>query len=218
TLSGRGNLRAAPAPRWEKAPAAEVQVQDVGVSVDRTHEAAVMRRRWKYLLFPRQAGTMTIPSLATTTFSPSSVARQTLRCEASVLNVSAAPPIVERPAARVAKSMQPRDLRPWLIGGTLVAVAVLAILLVIRRRRTVAGRAAALVDQRSPGEVRAAVHEFLVARHIDPDQLMRDSTERGESYRAFRSIADAMDTDRIDEGSGRTLLTERVEDLIEVIG
>jgi hypothetical protein len=217
-LSGRGNLRAAAAPRWERAPDAEVQVEDGGVAVDRTHEVAVMRRSWKYLLFPRQPGAMKIPPLITNTFSPTPVARQTLRCEAAAIDVVTAPPVVERPAQRVTTSMSSHNARRWLIGIALVAVVAVAALVLMRRRRNVADRAAALIDERSPAEVRAAINEMLIDRHLDPDVLLREPSERGESYRAFRSIADAIETDRIDEGSGRALLAERVGDLLEVIG
>jgi len=51
-------------------------------------------------------------------------------------------------------------------------------------------------------EVRAAVHDLLMRLEVDPDQLLRESSERGDAYRVVRSIADAIETDRIDEGSG----------------
>jgi hypothetical protein len=99
----------------------------------------------------------------------------------------------------------------------LVAIVAVSALLRMRRRHTVADRAAALVDQRTPAEVRAAINEMLIDRNLNPDELLREPSERGDSYRAFRSIADAIETDRIDEGNGRALLAERVGDLLEVI-
>jgi len=218
TLSGRGNLRSAVAPRFEREPDAGVQVADAGVTVDRTRGVATMRRRWKYLLFPRKTGTMTIPSLVTQTFAPSTAERQSLRCSAASINVQAATPVREPRAARVTTSLDQRQWSAWLLAAAVLASVAAVSLLLLRRRRSVAARARALVGQRSPSEIRTAVHDLLAKRHVDPEELLREPTERGDVYRAFRSITDAVESDRIDEGSGRALLTERVGELLEVIG
>ena len=97
-------------------------------------------------------------------------------------------------------------------------VVLVASVALFRARRNTARRASALVGGRSPAEVRAAVHELLTKREVDPDQLLRESSERGDAYRAVRSLTDAIETDRIDETSGREMLQERVGELLEVIG
>ena len=218
TLAGRGNLRAAVAPAWQQAPDAEVQVEDGGVSVDRTRDVATMRRRWKYLLFPRRAGPMSIAPLATRTFVPETAERRTLQCAASTIAVQSAAPIVDTHASSKARSLARRNLAPWFGGGALLLIVLVSTIAMMRRRHGVSGRAGAIVAGRTPAEIRAAVNELLAKREVDPDQLLRESSERGDAYRAVRSIADAIESDRIDEGSGRALLRERVAELLEVIG
>ena len=218
TLSGRGNLRAAVAPVWQQPPDADVQVEDAGLNVDRTRDVATMRRRWKYLLFPRHAGTMTIAPLITRTFVPETAERRTLQCGAATINVQTAVPVVDSQASPAATPLSPRNPGRWLLAAAIVAIVIITTFALLGRRRSVAGRADAIVAGRSPAEVRAAVNELLTKREVDPDQLLRESSERGDAYRAVRSIADAIESDRIDENSGRALLQERVGELLEVIG
>lgn len=218
TLDGRGNLRAVAAPQWEQRPDADVQIEDGGVTVDRSHDAATMRRRWKYLLFPRRTGPLAIPPLVTTTFVPAIGERRTLRSNAMTINVQNAPPVVESPSPSAMAPVSPQRWLPWLASIAIAAIVIASFVAIARGRRSISGRAGALVADRSPAEVRAAVHDLLLQREVDPDQLLRESSERGDAYRAVRSIADAIESDRIDEGSGRTLLRERVGELLEVIG
>ena len=218
TLSGRGNLRAAVPPRWESKPDADVQVEDAGVTVDRTRDIATMRRRWKFLLSPRQTGRFTVPALVTTIFDPSTGERRVLRSNVTVIDVQTAQPVVESPAPASMTAVSISRYLPWLGAIAFGAIVLIASVAMFRRRRSVTGRAGALVDDRSPAEVRAAVHELLAKRDVDPDQLLRESSERGDAYRAVRSIADAIESDRIDDASGRVLLRERIGDLLEVIG
>jgi hypothetical protein len=216
-LSGRANLRGAAAPRWEKQPDADVQVEDAGLSVDRTHDAAVMRRRWRYLLSPRQAGPLTIPPLLANTFVPSTATRMTLRSNGVTINVQTAPAVVDAPRAPLRSVANSEGLR-WPLIIAIAAVLLFAVIALVGGRKSATGRARAIVAGRTPAEVRAAVHELLMKRDVDPDQLLRESSERGDAYRAVRSLTDAIETDRIDETSGRALLKERVGELLEVIG
>lgn len=217
TLSGRGNLRAAAPPRWERRPDADVQIEDAGLSVDRTHDVAVMRRRWKYLLSPRQAGALAIPPLVTNTFVPSTGMRTALRSNAVTIHVQTAAPVVDTNRAPFTPIARTPDL-PWLLIIAVAALAFVAAVAVFRGRKSASGRAGAIVADHTPAEVRAAVHELLTKREVDPDQLLRESSERGDAYRAVRSLTDAIETDRIDETSGREMLKERVGELLEVIG
>jgi len=216
TLAGRGNLRGVAAPRWERQPQADVQIVDAGVAVDRTHDAATMRRRWKFLLFPRNAGPLAIPSLVTSTFVPSTGERNILRSKPVTINVQTAVPVVDTHPVAMTPIARSRSV-PWLLGAALAAIVILVSIAIVRRRKRIAGRAGALVADRSPAEVRAAVHEILAKREVDPDQLLRESSERGDAYRAVRSLTDAIETDRIDETTGRAMLEERVGELLEVI-
>jgi hypothetical protein len=49
----------------------------------------------------------------------------------------------------------------------------------------------------SPAETRGAVDAVLAARGFDPRLLVREASDRGDAYRAFRSLIDAADRDRI---------------------
>ncbi|HEX7678470.1 MAG TPA: hypothetical protein VF713_10125, partial [Thermoanaerobaculia bacterium] len=59
----------------------------------------------------------------------------------------------------------------------------------------------------TPDTTRAAVDEWLSVRGADPAALLRETSERGDAYRALRSLLDAAERDRLvaepDEVRGR---------------
>jgi hypothetical protein len=215
SLSGRGNLRSAAAPRFQNALQADVQLVDRGTSIDRSVPIPAMTRRWQYLLFPARSGSLMIPTLTLQSFLPSMATTRVLRCEASTLNVSAA----ERVASRGATSSPLRSSsRVWRVAE--IAAAALALVLVflliarfVERRRRESRRIRQIVADRSPAQIREAVHERLGQRGIDVTKLMRESSDRGDAYRALRSLLDALEGDRMTADERE--LRRRVRELLD---
>ena len=214
-LAGRGNLRSAPAPRFETAPAADVQLVERGASLDRALLPS-MTRRWELVLFPARAGAMAIPPLIVPSFSPTAKANRVLRCEGSTLNVTA----VDRSQTVAQPSSSPSrvtsNVRNILLIAIALAVAVFlasAVGGVVVRRRLVSQRIRQLVRDRSPSQIRDAVHERLGEKGIDVASLMRENSDRGDAYRALRSLLDGLEHERLTVGA--TEVQRRVRDLLE---
>ena len=217
TLTGRGNLRSAPPPRFERPPAADVQVVERGASLDRTVLPA-MTRRWQFILFPARAGALAIPALTLPAFSPATGANRVLRCEGSTLTVATIDrsQSVAQPAA--APSRVTSNVRRVLLIAIAAALAVLiasAIARIIARRRSVSLRIRQLVRDRSPSQIRDAVHQRLGENGIDVASLMRESSDRGDAYRALRSLLDALEHDRMSAAGAE--LRRRVRELLESV-
>src|SRR5258706_1579410 len=87
-MTGAANLRAAPPPAFAAPLEGSMQINEGGVTVDRRAEA-VMTRRWRYLIFPADAGMFVIPPLATAVLTPLGLRRR-LRGEQRALLVEAA--------------------------------------------------------------------------------------------------------------------------------
>ena len=215
TLAGRGNLRSASAPRFESAPSADVQLVERGASLDRALLPS-MTRRWEFVLFPARGGAMAIPALILPAFSPTMKANRVLRCEGSTLNVTA----VDRSQGVAQPSSSPSratsNVRNILLIAIALALAVFvasAIARAVARRRLLSRRIALLVRDRSPSQIRDAVHERLGENGIDVALLMRENSDRGDAYRALRSLLDGLEHDRMTAGA--TELQRRVRDLLE---
>ena len=210
-LRGRANLRAAVPPHWERALDGSVQIGEKPMSVQRTREAAEMTRTWSYLIFPARAGRFEIPALVSTTFT-SAGAPQTLRCEATTLEVTAAaapaePPPATPAAARV-RTMRP--YLPWIGGALLLFLLVVSSIPRLRRAADLRRRVRALARGKTPPEVREAVEAMLVARGMMPSALLLEPSERGDAFRALRSLIDA--ADRLDVT--REEIEDRVRELL----
>ena len=203
TMSGRANLRSAPPPRFTGAIDGSVQIIDRGVTIDRGRDAVTMTRRWEYLLFPSKAGPLTVPALAS---------RADLRCEARTLTVTPAAPEPPPPALsevpRVRPMEQLRVAAPW-IGG----IALLAVVAVIARPPI----AKALRRRRETKRAAAGVDAWLATRGIDPAMLATETSDRGEAYRALRSIREAVERDRIPAAEARDEIEQRIADLVSTI-
>jgi hypothetical protein len=65
--------------------------------------------------------------------------------------------------------------------------------------------------------MREAVDAWVVSRKGDPHALLQEMSERGDAYRSFRSLADALEHDRA-HGVGRRELETRLRDLVQSIG
>jgi hypothetical protein len=215
TLTGRGNLRSASPPRFERPPAADVQLVERGASLDRAVLPS-MTRRWQFVLFPARAGALAIPAMTLTEFSPATGANRVLRCEGSTINVAAVDRIQtvaqpSSPSTRVTSSIR----KVLLIAIALAVIVFLAsaIATLVARWRSVSRRISQIVDDRSPSQIRDAVHERLVEKGIDVASLMRERSDRGDAYRALRSLLDALEHERMIVNA--TELQRRVRELLE---
>jgi hypothetical protein len=214
TLQGRANLRAAVPPHWERVLDGSVQIGEKPMTVERTHEQAQMTRRWTYLVFPAHAGRFEVPALAMTTFTSAGV-RQTLRCEATALDVTAAAPPSEPPPA-TPTAARVRTLRPYLpwIGGALLLFLLLMFSIPrMRRAAELRRRVRALARGKTAEEVREAVESMLLARGVLPSALLTETSERGDAFRALRSLIDA--ANRLDVTERE--LEDRVRDLVSAL-
>ena len=216
-VSGEGNLRSAQPPSFVSPPAGEVQRIERGVTVRRTADAAVMTRRWQFQIFPGQRGTLRIPELHLPVFSPAAGERQSLQCGATALAVTAA----ERPrlAPPAANAERGAASAPWLNAPYLIAgaIAVLFFLFVLpwwRRRSRLDRVVGDLIGGGDPATVRGNVHASLEERGIDPASLLREGTERGDAYRALRSLLDALERDRIDLPDANREMRRRIRELL----
>ena len=205
TMSGRANLRTVPAPRMAGAIDGSVQIVDRGVTVDRMNATVRMTRRWEYLIFPSHAGSFAIPPIV------SRGVPHDLRCEPRTIQVSAAVP--EPPPPVALTHMRPiagfRRAVPWLAGVALVALIALLTWPAMAKSR------------RRKRETRIAtesgVESWLTRRGIDPVALAQEASDRGEAYRALRSITDAIERDRIPASDAELEIERRTADLVGTI-
>jgi hypothetical protein len=197
-MTGAANLRAAPPPSFAQAVDGSVQLAEGTVIVQRRDEA-VMTRRWRFLIFPNSTGMFVIPPLTAQILTPAGVRRE-LRCEQRALMVQAADAALMQshapPAPGNARVEAARQSLPF-IG---IAAAILVLLAIawprIARARAIRRDTRALVRETS-AETRIAVDEWLSIRGLDPIAILRETSDRGEAYRALRSLLDAAERDRL---------------------
>lgn len=209
TMNGRANLRGAPPPAWERAVDGSVQIVGGAVTADRRRGEAVMTRKWRYLLFPAHAGVFTIPPLSTAVLTPAGV-RQMLRCDQRTLIVQAVDAAAEPPPAAASEPSFRDSLRRSLplialAGALLILVAVAAPR--VQRSFSVRRELRALL---AAEDTRAAVDAWLAERGLEPAALLRETSDRGDAYRALRSLLDA--SDRID--FDRKELRQRLKEVL----
>ena len=200
-MSGRANLRTAAPPRFAGGVDGSVQVVDRGVTVDRSHELVSMTRKWELLIFPAKAGTFTVPPI---------VSRGDLRCAAQTLNVSSAAPEPPPPALGERPHVRPmaqlREAAPW-IGGIVLFVSAGAVAAIAKEWRRKRERVRAAAD----------VEAWLASRGIDPAALAAETSDRGDAYRALRSIREAVERDRIPAEEAKEEIARRIADLVSTI-
>lgn len=196
-MSGPANLRAAQPPKFAAPLDGSMQITAGGVTVDR-HGQALMTRRWRFLIFPASSGVFVIPPLTIPILTSAGVRRE-LRCEQRALVVEAADAAAAQPHvpampgnARVDAARRSLPLI-GLVAGLLIAVAIvwprLARVNAIRRETR------ALVRE-TPAETRIAVDDWLSAHGLEGAALLRETSERGDAYRALRSLLDASERER----------------------
>jgi len=208
TLRGSGNLRGAPPPQFQGRVAGVVEIEGGETSVSRDEGTIAMTRKWRYLIFPAKAGQLDIPPLTMTVFSPSASQRRELRCEAATL-WNAVVSTAEREASRLHPGGETPPAQPARTPAFL-ALALLVVIAIPFVRRELALRREVREIVRS-GDVRAAIEARL---GINPAVLLQERSERGDAYRALRSLLDARDRDLgVDV---RKELARRVRDVLTI--
>jgi len=195
-MTGAANLRAVPPPAFSRAVDGNVQTTEGGVSVQRRDEA-VMTRRWRFLIFPATSGMFVIPPLTTNILTPAGVRRE-LRCEQRALMVHPVDATALQSHAPPAGAPEEAARRSLPSIGVVAAILILIAIAWPRvaRSRRIRGDTRALVRE-TPAETKAAVDEWLAARGIDPMNILRETSDRGDAYRALRSLLDAAERDRL---------------------
>ncbi|HUP47280.1 MAG TPA: BatD family protein [Thermoanaerobaculia bacterium] len=214
TVTGRGNLRAAQPPAFASMPVGEVQRIERGVTVQKT-EPVVMTRRWQYLIFPRDRGTMRLPALQMPVFSPAAGERQLLQCGATTLAVTGAARPRAAPGTPTA-AQQPLASRsvPFVAAGAIGAVFVIVVMPWWRRRRALERQIRRVMKDQKPAEVRERVHEVLEERGLVPSALVGEGSDRGDAYRSLRSLLDALERDRIELENRQREVRRRIRELL----
>ncbi len=203
SMSGKANLRSAPAPAFETPLDGNVQVVDAGLSVDRRSEDGAATRRWRYVLFPAHAGRLVVPPLASTILTPAGE-RRTLRCAALTILATrgSQPPAAPSESAPVTKAVaEVRDVWPWIAGGlgllALSAVAMPPLRRLQARRREVRRILGRGDGAQAPARIRDVLHAWLVLGGRDPAALQNEASDRGDAVRALLSLLDGVERDRI---------------------
>ena len=214
-LQGRANLRAAKPPQFAQPVEGSVQIADRPLTVQRGRGEARMARRWRYLIFPEANGALVIPPLRETVLTPAGE-RQELRCVQRMVMVSAAEPPQPAAATPAAKrSEAARRALPWA-GAIALALVALAIAVPPIERGRLARRESRGLLRPTAAETRAAVEAWLAERGIDPLSLLREASDRGDAWRAVRSLLDALEHERV-EAQPREV-RRRVRELVETVG
>lgn len=212
TLAGDANLRSVPAPRFDETLTGDVQIEGGAVNTSREEGSISMSREWRYLIFPRRGGLLYVPPLSLRAFVPSTGERKLLRCEASTIEArAAAAPVEER--RDDGAPMTPREAAralPYAVGGA--AALLFAGLAVPRVRRSMALRreTQSIVEGKTAAEVRAAIEA-----RVSP-ALLHESSERGDAYRALRSLLDAAERERDIAVDADVEIARRVRELLRI--
>jgi hypothetical protein len=210
TLSGVGNVRAATAPRFAKPIAGTLQIEGGEVVVSNEETSFGMARRWRYLIFPADSGELEIPPLTMRLFVPERGQREELRCGTSFLNaVSVTAPVNASAPAAATPPQEPFVARYWPYLAGALLLAGIALLSVPRMRRELAVRrdAREIVRDATPAEIRARVEARV---RID----VREASDRGDAYRALRSILEAAERERDIAVDAEEEIERRVRDVL----
>jgi hypothetical protein len=207
TLSGVGNLRAARAPRFENAVAGTVQIEGGEVTVVRDEGAFAMSRQWRYLILPSQSGMLEVPPLTMRIFDSRDGQRRELSCGSAFVNAvtTQSPETPSAPVAVVARSVP----WPWFALALVVLLGVLMAVPRVRRELSLRREVREIMRDATPAEIRARVEARV------PVQL-RETSERGDAWRALRSLLDAAERDRDIAIDSDQEIARRVRDVLEL--
>ena len=208
SLAGRGNVRAAPAPRFERGVAGTLQVEGGAVTVDRDGQTGEMTRRWNFLIFPAEAGPMEVPALSLRTFAPGTGTRRELRCASAFVDVVAAVP---QSGGAAAPPPQVRRAFPWrgVIAGAAVLAALLLVVPRVLRELALRREARELVRDATPAQIRARMEERF---RID----VREASDRGDAWRSLRSLLEAAERERDIAAGAEGEILRRVREVLRL--
>jgi hypothetical protein len=210
-LSGSGNVRAAVAPRFEHGVNGTLQIEGGEVTVTRDTSKAEMVRRWQYLIFPAQGGTMEVPALTMNIFAPSTGTRRELRCAGTFLDVVAANAPASPKSNAPPPPAEPRQIPwQWIAGGAALLIAVAAALPRLLRELRLRREARELVRDATPADIRARMETRV---RID----LREASDRGDAWRALRSLLDAAERERDIAADADAEILRRVRELLRTL-
>lgn len=207
TLSGVGNLRAATPPRFDAAIAGNIQIEGGEVTIVRDEGAFAESRQWRYLISPAQSGMLEVPPLSMRIFDPATSQRRDLRCGTAFVNALTAPAI-EAPLPPVTAAARPLPW-PWIAAALTLLLAVLLAIPRLQRELQLRRQVREMVRDATPAEIRARIEARV---QID----LRELTERGDAWRALRSLLDAAERDRDIAMDSEKEIARRVRDVLEI--
>jgi len=212
TLAGDANLRGAETPRFTEAVAGDVQIEGGEVKTSREEGSVAMSREWRYLIFPSHEGLLYVPSIAIRTFMPSTGQRKELRCQAATIEaLAAAPPVAAAPRSEDSDSSGTVTRNwPLFLGGAALSLFAGLAIPRVRRELLLRRQVRELVEGKTPAEIRAAIEA-----RIKP-ALLHESSERGDAYRALRSMLDAAERERDIAVDAEEEIERRVRELLRI--
>jgi hypothetical protein len=139
-----------------------------------------------------------------------------LRCEERTLMVQAVDAAATAPPSNASRPAAREALR-----RSLPVIAIAALLLVLLAiaaphvtRAIASRRELRELMRESPSETRAAVDDWLVSHETDAATLLRETSDRGDAYRALRSLLDGADRLEFDRRELRARLRAVVENFV----
>jgi BatD DUF11 like domain len=206
TLNGVGNLRAATPPRFDGPVGGTVQIEGGEVTAAREDASFAMSRQWRFLVFPAESGLLALPPLSMRAFDPATGTRRDLQCAAAFVNAVTSHP-AEEALPPVKASARPLPW-PWIAGALALLLAVLLAIPRIRRELALRHTVREIVHDATPAEIRARVEARVPAN-------LRDTSARGDAWRALRSLLDAAERDRDVAIDAEREIARRVRDVLE---
>jgi hypothetical protein len=135
--------------------------------------------------------------------------RRELRCAGTSLPVVATP--VPEAAAPPPVETQRAIPWPWLAGGAALLLALLVGLPRVFRELALRRQARAIVRNATPAEIRSRMEERV---KIPLNISLDEASDRGDAWRALRSLLDAADRERDIAVDAEDELLRRVRDVL----
>ncbi|HUO85025.1 MAG TPA: BatD family protein [Thermoanaerobaculia bacterium] len=221
TVQGSGNLRGASPPALERSDSAMMEIEELGVSVRQTSADVQMTRRWRLLFFPAREGSVTLPPVSFAYYDPKEERERILSCGGGEVERSGpgAALAVGAPPAPREDEVLPRNRRHLIVPMTalMILVAAGSALLIAWKKRRGPELQSLLDVLADPPAMRETLYRLAEAKGHHPSDLLRESGERGEAYRALVSLIDLMEKEPWEIERSRGELERRARDLLRRI-